>query len=252
MDKKLENKLKKLKNTLIEIKKIFIKEEAEELDDLKKSDRIKVCELLDSVLDFQMDGDKNGTFCYESIEEKDVYIEISIFSYADEEDKEDVFKKSHTLQIEGNFDTSKCSMVVLENAVQYLEKILKNEKKNKIPVAILNTSILTAPAGGQYIHVPVTVEEAKEYLKGKEIVSAVGHQGTADILTDLLGQKIPMNRQVFKQELGQTALVFKLNGRPPEGVILNREEMEKIGYTLYLMKKTGEITPEIKEALLKE
>jgi hypothetical protein len=46
-----------------------------------------------------------------------------------------------------------------------------------------------------------------------------------------------MNRIQFEQSVGQKAIVFKLNQRPPEGSILEREEIERIGYGLKLMER---------------
>ena len=46
-----------------------------------------------------------------------------------------------------------------------------------------------------------------------------------------------MNRIQFHQEIGQIAVVFKLNERPPEGVLLNREELERVGYSLKIMER---------------
>jgi len=48
---------------------------------------------------------------------------------------------------------------------------------------------------------------------------------------------IPMNRIQFHKEIGQIAVVFKLNERPPEGDILNRQEMERIGYSFKIMER---------------
>lgn len=96
------------------------------------------------------------------------------------------------------------------------------------PIAILNTTILTAD--GEFSLKTISLEEAKKMIDGREILSAVGHQTTADILTELLEVEVPMNRIQFKQEAGQQALCFKLNGRPEEGKILSRDEIEKIGY----------------------
>jgi hypothetical protein len=59
----------------------------------------------------------------------------------------------------------------------------------------------------------------------------VGHVSTAEILTTLLDINIDVNRQMFEQQVNQTALVFKLNGRPPEGVVLSRDEIETMGYS---------------------
>ncbi len=43
----------------------------------------------------------------------------------------------------------------------------------------------------------------------------------------------------IKQEENQVALVFKLKGRPTEGAILNKEEIEKIGYEFKIMTLIG-------------
>jgi hypothetical protein len=104
-------------------------------------------------------------------------------------------------------------------------------------LAILNTSILTA--FGEFRYVPVSLDDAKQIVfsaldlaQGPDdgILSAIGHQSTAEILTELLETPIAMNRIQFAQELQQSALVFKLKGRPEEGKILSREEIEAIGY----------------------
>ena len=106
--------------------------------------------------------------------------------------------------------------------------------KNTLPVAVLNTTILTND--GEFTLKTITLEEAKEILKGKEILSAVGHESTSQILTKLLEREIPLNRIQFKQEKGQKALCFKLLGRPEEGKILSLEDIEKIGYELKLLE----------------
>jgi len=112
-----------------------------------------------------------------------------------------------------------------------------------LPLALLNTTIATTD--GCYTIQTISLETAKslveDYLTtyGSELDSAVGHQSTADIMTTLLGVEVPMNRQMFEQQLGQEALVFKLNGRPPEGAVLTAEEIEEIGYTFKLMTRTA-------------
>ena len=100
-------------------------------------------------------------------------------------------------------------------------------------LAILNTSILTTT--GTFELQDITLEQAQQLVQDNEILSAVGHQSTADILTTLLGTEIPMNIIMFEQQQGQKALVFKLNGRPEEGKILTVEEIEQIGYKFQLL-----------------
>lgn len=100
-------------------------------------------------------------------------------------------------------------------------------------LAILNTSILTTV--GTYELQNITLQEAQQLVKDNDILSAVGHQSTADILTTLLGTEIPMNRIMFEQQKGQKALIFKLLGRPEEGKILTTEEIEQIGYRFQIL-----------------
>ena len=100
-------------------------------------------------------------------------------------------------------------------------------------LGILNTSILTST--GMYELQDITLEQAQDLVHNNDILSAVGHQSTADILTTLLGTTIPMNRIMFEQQEGQKALVFKLLGRPEEGKILTQQEIEQIGYKFQLL-----------------
>jgi hypothetical protein len=58
-------------------------------------------------------------------------------------------------------------------------------------------------------------------------------------MSELLGVGVPVNRQQFAQEVEQLALVFKLNGRPPEGAVLTRQEIEEIGYSWKLLTRTA-------------
>jgi len=102
-------------------------------------------------------------------------------------------------------------------------------------LGVLNTSILTTE--GTYRLKRITLDEARELVAKNELDSAVGHQSTADIMASLLGVEIPINRQMFTQEIGQQALVFKLNGRPEEGKILSRVEIETIGYKFQLLER---------------
>ena len=108
------------------------------------------------------------------------------------------------------------------------------EPKKPLPIAILNTTILTAD--GDFTLQTISLDEAKELIQDREILSAVGHDSTAQILTELLARDIPVNRIQFTQQAGQKALCFKLNGRPQEGTILTAEEIEKIGYEFKLLQ----------------
>ena len=104
------------------------------------------------------------------------------------------------------------------------------------PVAILNTSILSE--FGSYTYEPLTTQQARQLVAGR-FMSAVGHQATAEVLSEDLGADIPMNRITFVQEPRQRAIVLKLCSRPAEGVILTKEEVRNIGYELALLTRTA-------------
>ena len=78
---------------------------------------------------------------------------------------------------------------------------------------------------------------AKKLVADHDLDSAVGHESTAEIMTTLLGTEIPVNRQMFVQQPGQQALVFKLNGRPEEGKILSAEDIKAIGFKFQLLTR---------------
>lgn len=142
---------------------------------------------------------------------KDIVVLISINAYADINELDDVAKYIESVQL------------------HYMQ-----EPKKPLPIAILNTTILTVD--GDFTLKTISLKEAKELIQNREILSAVGHESTAQILTELLETEVPLNRIQFKQQSGQKALCFKLNGRPQEGTILTAEEIEKIGYEFKLLE----------------
>lgn len=122
----------------------------------------------------------------------------------------------------------------VEDVAKYADSVQIHYMKKPLPIAILNTTILTAD--GNFTLKTISLEEAQELIDGREILSAVGHESTAQILTELLETSVPVNRIQFEQQRGQKALCFKLKGRPQEGAILTAEEIEKIGYEFKLLE----------------
>lgn len=104
-------------------------------------------------------------------------------------------------------------------------------------VTILNTSIVTSY--GSFEYKPITLDQARDVVSTQGFDSAIGHASTAEIVSSLLGIQCPVNRVQYAQEEGDRALVFKLNGRAPEGVILSRKEIEAIGYSWGLLIRTA-------------
>lgn len=80
-------------------------------------------------------------------------------------------------------------------------------------------------------------DEAEKLLKNNEFVSAVGHAGTAEALASLLGVTVPATRVAIFLEPGDMAIQFVLRQRLPEGVVLNRENVEEMGFDLNLVER---------------
>ena len=106
------------------------------------------------------------------------------------------------------------------------------------PVTLLNTSILTNT--GNYQYRPIDLERAQSIARGRTIESAIGHQATAEILTELLSIPVTVNRVNYSQKQGHSALVFKLKGRVPEGCILSREQIDEIGYEFGVLTRLAD------------
>ena len=105
----------------------------------------------------------------------------------------------------------------------------------RLPVVLFNGTVATT--NGLYSIQDIDFADAKAFVKKYGYVSAIGHLATAEIMSELLEETIPMNRIQFYQQVGQMAIVFKLNKRPPEGVVLNKEQIKNIGYSLKVMNR---------------
>lgn len=195
----------------------------EEFEELRKKDKQKVFDLfMDTDAKKEFDGDGDGGFAFARVGE----VSITFSSYAEYLYAEDIRACLIGLKICVDGEESD-----FETAIKWLE----NEKQQQMPLALLNTSILTAP--GEYVLEDITLEEAKELVSKNELDSAIGHDSTAKVMTTLLDVEVPVNRQMFCQQPAQKALVFKLNGRPEEGKILTVKEIEAIGYKFQLLKR---------------
>lgn len=103
-----------------------------------------------------------------------------------------------------------------------------------------NAPVLTAY--GEFCFKLVSTTEAKELINefvrdGKEIISAIGHEATAEIMSETLDYKIEMNRFSFKQSVDDTAIIFRLKKRAEEGKILERVDIEEIGFEFGVLTK---------------
>ena len=67
---------------------------------------------------------------------------------------------------------------------------------------------------------PASLEEVKRLIENKEIVSFIGHEATAQLLTSLLSVSIPTNRGMYDPQPSDVAIVTRLKKRleKPEDV----------------------------------
>jgi len=99
---------------------------------------------------------------------------------------------------------------------------------------IMNTPILTD--WGEYNFSKISLEEVKSFLHG-DFISAIGHEGTASLMTRLTGIEMPANRIQVKMAVGDQAIVFRVLTRLPEGKVLSEEELQTIPYEFGLLVK---------------
>ena len=103
-------------------------------------------------------------------------------------------------------------------------------------IYLTNTTII--PNDGTYSCETISLETIKTVIaEGVTFASAIGHQSTADILTELLGIPINVNRIAITREVDDIMIAFKLKQRPPEGKILTQEEIEEIGYEFKMIER---------------
>jgi hypothetical protein len=106
-------------------------------------------------------------------------------------------------------------------------------------IYILNAPILTA-YGIWHFEGPLTVPQAQAIL-ASDFVSAIGHIGTAELLSTLLEISIPVNRISIEMQPGDKALVFRLKQRMEEGKVFTQAEIAQLPFELGLLTHLNSI-----------
>jgi hypothetical protein len=78
----------------------------------------------------------------------------------------------------------------------------------------------------------ISIEQAKQLLQKNGFISAIGHEGTAKLLSSLLNINIPVNRISIYFEKGDIGIHFFPKQRLPEGKVFSYEELQKIDFWL--------------------
>jgi len=117
-----------------------------------------------------------------------------------------------------------------------------SHEKTAQRLVLLNTSVITTY--GTFEFKPITLDDAMALiaefqLNDRPIESFVSHLETADFLTSLLNFPVLFNRTDYEQAVEDLVLIFKLRGRVPEGCILNRDEIEVLGYDFGILSRTA-------------
>ena len=103
---------------------------------------------------------------------------------------------------------------------------------NSLVTPINFDDIGTAVVVSYRLSVAEAAERAKAALGRGELVSAVGHEGTARVLGRLLGIEVKPERRAVYLKAGDAALQFFLKQRLPEGKVLTEEELATLPYWL--------------------
>jgi hypothetical protein len=99
---------------------------------------------------------------------------------------------------------------------------------------IINAPILTEYGIWEFSG-PLSIDEARTILAGN-FVSAIGHEASAKLLSQILNMPIPVNRIQIKMQPGDAALILRLLQRLPEGKVLNESELKALDFELGLLK----------------
>ena len=193
--------------------------------------RKKKQQVFDAFIDADIDcatyGDSDGVYLYSKSDD----FQITFMLYADDFGLGCIRDRLDDLYFNDDID----EVYSIDKAISMLDAI----KPDDVLLALLNTSIVTED--GDYSLHTITLDKARELAQeyGGQLDSAIGHDATAKVMTDLLGVNVLVNRQMFSQQVGQQALVFKLHGRLPEGRMLTVDEIEAIGFDFKLLERLG-------------
>jgi len=106
-------------------------------------------------------------------------------------------------------------------------------------VYLLNAPVVTD--FGIYVFAPLDLACAREIAVTADhrgvFVSAIGHEPTAQLISELLDLEIKAQRIEITQQPNEIAIVFRLKSRIREGHLLSIEEIGEIGYDFGLLKK---------------
>ena len=103
---------------------------------------------------------------------------------------------------------------------------------------LLNSPIL--PNHGTFKFMLIDHPYAIWMLRANSFTSAIGHESTAKLLSQLWAMDIAVNRIQIHMEIGDQAIVFRLLSRLPEGKVLSEYELLHVSYELGLIERVDQ------------
>jgi Domain of unknown function (DUF1874) len=107
-----------------------------------------------------------------------------------------------------------------------------------LPLLILSTTILTSD--GCYELCTISLEEAQQQvLQAPSVGSYVGHQNTAATISRLLGVAVECNRAKATQQVGQSAIIWRVKERLGEAQVVTDADLASLSATWKLLTRTA-------------
>ena len=85
--------------------------------------------------------------------------------------------------------------------------------------------------------IPTSLEDVREILSQFPFMSIIGHEGNAELFSQLLGVNVEVNRVSFTLSNEDTLIVgLPSGGRLPEGRVLSKEELEALQLDWFIVQ----------------
>lgn len=104
---------------------------------------------------------------------------------------------------------------------------------------LMSTTVIPHGADGTWIMSTISPEQASHIAAEGPLISAVGHASSAEAMSAALGIQVKANRITVVPEPGDRFLCLRLLSRAPEGVILDRAQLDEIGFAWALLSYEG-------------